>query len=141
MKKIYIVTFGEYSEYTIEACFDKKKLAKKYIKGYPHYNKIEEHPLNPDIYKVKHKMFFVIMDKKGKVRHCEICYDRKISCKLDYMSIQIPGSSVPIGDAQLMVVCDAKDKTHAIKITNEKRVQLIANDTWDLFVMKKRNNK
>lgn len=50
MASIYVVTFGEYSNYTIEGIFSKEELAKEFIikQNYPGYH-MEEYELDsPD---------------------------------------------------------------------------------------------
>lgn len=52
MTTVYVVTSGEYSEYSIEALFSTQELAKQYIvrlgeeNNYPSYRRIEEYDLD-----------------------------------------------------------------------------------------------
>jgi len=64
MTNIYVVTFGEYSDYKIEGIFNTKELAKEYIckSSYGRYH-IEEYELNnPDRQCIK----MVGIDEYGK---------------------------------------------------------------------------
>lgn len=127
-KIIYVVTQGCYSDYGICAVFDNRELAQSYIdaldEGFEGMD-IEEWNLNPyelDLTKGR-KSFFVRMTKEGKA------YD-----------IQTPTSSYNLesgdynvgfcmeGDMHMSLFAD--DEKHAIKIVNEHRVQLIANNQW-----------
>jgi hypothetical protein len=55
MKKVYIVTHGEYSSYRIDAVFDKLELAEEYIRLHDayYYNPVEEWELNPPYHDLK----------------------------------------------------------------------------------------
>ena len=130
MQKIYIVTQGEYSDYRICGVFDDKDLAGKFITSFnsPSYHDvmmIEEWNLNPYAPELKegHKPFFVRMKKNGDTIEIEL---RDAPYGFD------GGATTEKFDMlkNIQVYCFAKDKQHAVKITNERRVQLIALNKW-----------
>jgi len=130
MKTMYVVTSGSYSDYGIDAIFDTKELAQKFIdsfKGnsYNEFNGIEEFILNPNELDLKanRKPFSLRMDVKGNVTEIEqssSAYGHKygleisFTYKKDYMNIK----------------CYADDDIHAVKIANEKRTQILALNRW-----------
>ncbi len=125
MKKVYVVTSGEYSEYGIEAIFDDEDLAKKFMamfekKEYDNM-KIEEHILNPFKREIAagFKAYEVIMKKSGDVVDIKLVSD-------------LSETYTPFLDFHynLCCTCFAKDEQHAIKIANEKCGQLIAMNQW-----------
>ena len=131
MKEVYVVTAGEYSDYSVCAIFTEKKLAQKYIDSfkeerYNDFNKIEVYSLNPYEQELKegYSPYFVRMDKEGNVEECYISnsyysFTDKISYGFDIKN-------------NLYYAVFAKSAEHAIKIVNEKRVQLIATDSWNI---------
>lgn len=128
MKTIYVVTSGSYSDYGINAVFDDEQLAKDFIamfkKGSYMDMTIEEWKLNPEEENIraKRKLYFLRMNKEGIASDISI---EGSSFSIDYINtIQFDAKK------NLMVRCFADDEKHAIKIANEKRVQVIANNQW-----------
>ena len=70
MKKVFVVTSGEYSDYGIDAVFSSKELAEKYIKFksrvsviYPEYARIEEYTLDElPTYPLNKNHYLVILE-------------------------------------------------------------------------------
>lgn len=129
MKKIYIVTSGEYSDYGINGVFETKELAQAYIemlgnpKGWSSEMQVEEHDLNPYKNYIKEglKPFLIFIHKNGNVTKAEIAqYGLKPSTTISFS----------YNKSQMIVFCWAKDKQHAIKIANEKRAKIIALNQW-----------
>lgn len=129
MKKIYAVVSGEYSDFGIDALFDNKELANNYIKAFDQEGawsamRIVEYPLNPYERQLKEnrKAYFVRMDKEGNV----------LDISIDNCSYGFHGEDEDPFDryCNLILHVFARDKAHAIKIVNEKRVQYIANNKW-----------
>jgi hypothetical protein len=133
MKTIYVVTQGDYSDYRICGVFDSEPLAKKFIETFSsaqqwYSMRIEEWKLNP--YKLEigkgYKPFFVRMSKEGdtlEIRESDSVYrfvagENGENWGFDFYH-------------NLLNHCLTKDEKHAIKITNEIRGQLIAEDKWD----------
>ena len=129
MKTAYIVTQGSYSDYHICGVFDKKELAEQYISAFgggQRYDEmgIEEWELNP--YKLElgkgYKPFFVRMDKEGN--SSEVLEEDST-----YGFRDGEGYGFDI-ENNVYNHCFAKSTEHAIKITNELRAQLIAENKW-----------
>jgi hypothetical protein len=129
-QEVFLVTRGDYSEYRVCAVFSEKALAKKYVDSFQRNSyeqfMIEKYTLNPYQYELKrdYKPFFLIMTREG-------------NC----IEINIKNSPYGFEDEDINISIDrnnnmhisifAKDETHAIKIANEKRVQLIAGNRWE----------
>jgi hypothetical protein len=130
---IYIVTSGDYSEYRICGAFTEEALAEKFIDSFSGDNysefRIENYALNPYQYELKndYKPFFVRMMKEG---NC-------IEIKIRGSSYDFEDEGAAIGfdvNENMYISIFAKDEKHAIKIANEKRVQLIAENRWGRFL-------
>jgi hypothetical protein len=128
MKKVFLVTRGDYSDYRVCAVFSDEKLAQKYIDSfnltYDEF-KIEDYEL--DIYqnelRENYKPFFLRMTKEGN------CTEIRIQKE----SYSFEDGKIDIGfdkDKNMYISIFAKDEKHAIKIANEKRAQLIAENNW-----------
>ena len=128
MNKIYVVTSGDYSDYGIDAIFTSRELAQAFINAFKKRDydefRIEEFELNP--YKTEIRKgyfaFFVRMQKDGK---CTEVYKENSSYGFN--------GGIDYGfDVNKNMYCHvfAKDDKHAVKITNEKRTELIALDKW-----------
>jgi hypothetical protein len=126
MNNVYIVTSGEYSAYCISAVFSEKELAQKYIDSFekPKWDSyfIEEYDLNPYAKEIKkgYLPYFVKMSKNGD------CIDVRINKTdgLEYNELLLDSNN------NVRFSLFAKDEKHAIKIANEKRIQLIVNNVW-----------
>ena len=126
MKKVYIITAGSYSDYRIVGVFDDKELAKKFIELYDpsHYWGIEDWELNPHAFELQngYKAYELKMDKDGN------------SSDISQLGEEGYEKDMPIyrfGAGYLLWhKCFAKDENHAIKITNELRTRLIAENKW-----------
>ena len=123
-KTIYIVTQGSYSDYHICGVFSDKELAEKYKQTFSNAQlydemRIEEWELNPFEAEIRkgYKPFFVRMGKDGNTQ--EVYEDDSTS--------EIYGFDIDNG---LYNHCFARNKRHAIKITNELRTRLIAENKW-----------
>lgn len=133
--KVYVVVKGEYSDYRIEAIFRKKKDADGYIKdstdGLYDIPSVEIWDLFKNYKKVSmplgYQTFCIYMDRDGTVSDCA---DRVANT--EKLVVKIISEVSSFKDTQIVVVCRAKNKEHAIKITNEHRVQFIAENKWDI---------
>ena len=123
MKKIYIVTQGQYSDYKILGVFDKEELANKFITSggkYEYdYPEIEEWELNPNAKNLKrgYLPFIVKMNRSGNVGGVK---QESFDSNTGWYG----------NDTTMYNHCFAKDKEHAIKITSELRTRLLANNEW-----------
>lgn len=125
-KIIYVVTSGDYSDYGIDGIFDNKELAQEFIdKFQSRYDKkrIEEMPLNPAEKELREGYDWYMV----RMAHDGSCLEVKIHN--DSYDVLNPSEHF---DARGNLYCTffAKDEKHAVKITNEKRAQHIANNTW-----------
>lgn len=117
---IYVLTTGEYSDYKIVGLFTTKELAEAFMEKFNIDGTVEEYELDVlDQYtKMEELAFKVLMKKDGTVEHVNITDDVN-----DAINTFVGNNKF-----RLWCTCFAKDKEHAIKITNEKRLQLIANN-------------
>ncbi len=133
--EVYLVTRGEYSDYSICAIFSDKKLAEKYIELFKGNSeeeleeelRIETYKVNPYQYELKadYKPYFVRMTKEGN------CIEIKIQ-DLSY-AFESKDEDLDFGfdiHKNMYLSSFAKDEKDAIKIANEKRLQLIAENRW-----------
>ena len=122
MTILYVVTSGEYSDYKIESIFSTKEKAEKFCSLFPEdaFQKpdIEEYELDEYSNKDK-KEFRVSMSIDG---HVNFVY------QIDPGDID--KESCFFHKNLLYSCCYADDTQHAIKITNERRVKLIALGLW-----------
>jgi len=120
---VYVVTSGEYSSYSIEGVFTDKVLAEKLVdklnesyKVLHERVRIEEFFLNLPI--DDFEVTTVRMTKEGSV--LEVLHS--VGRDTGTHGFDDPGN--------LMWSIYGKDEKRAIKVTNEKRAQLIANNLW-----------
>lgn len=146
MTYIFIVTSGSYSDKGNVAAFTTKEKAEQYIKycndfGSPNVNEwIDEVELDPDISNVKkrHKfkfslLFHVEMERDGnivKINQEYISMDdlSNPENKIEYTDFRYhTNNRIPIS---IEAVVNADTKIQAVKIVNDKRRQLIAENRW-----------
>jgi len=130
MKTLYVVNFGVHFDHAIDAIFDTKELAQKYIAEFYNGDEfgrkdmiISEWELNPNKANIENgeKPYTVTMDKEGNVE-VELASASPLFNHTKYSFYY---------DKDLMV-CEffAKDEAHAIKIANERRLKHIDEDSW-----------
>lgn len=153
LTEIYIVTAGCYSDYHIEFVTDDKTFAERLMmllgpssSGYriEEYNLIraEDHDLEEAAQKITGKPIFIVsMKKDGEVTLCRedehswSHEDAALSAILgnyeEDISPSHPGPEYPGHKYDYFTIrVFARDKKHAIKITNEIRTRLIAEGKW-----------
>ncbi len=124
---IYVATQGSYSDYRICAVFTDKALAEKYKNSLPDNwegPRIEEYIANPHSKELNknHKPYFLRMKKDGE------CVEIRIADS----SYGFDGNNMGFDVRNNMYLnIFARDEKHAIKIANEKRAQLIAENKWN----------
>lgn len=153
MKKIYVVTEGDYPDDQIMSVHDNREDAE--LMAEPFDYSIEEYELNPpkpDYIKRGYKIYRVNMFQDGnlpksphsygvqrcnyewqvrdigeaKFEECEsVYYDAIGRCYYDDCADM--GHN---GEMIMKITVLAKDREHAIKITDGKREQLLANGMW-----------
>lgn len=143
--KIYVLTEGSYSDYHIEAVFSTEDKALQYIEwynkehsaGYFSIHDIEEwdlDPLNPEYIKRKMHLYSVQMWKDGTVRQVWAVENFNDINKIKYC--EFGKFERPNDPILLMETVWAKDKDHAVKIVNEHRSQILANNIWNQLIDK-----
>lgn len=146
-KKIYVITDGEYSDYNIVTVLSTKSKAEEFLEYYKKAMscsevRIEEYKLDEFMSQVSNKMlrYNVLMQRDGTVRNIrttdpwgnwrpDVVFS--IYLKEEYTSARISYGQLDkecnkYYTPMLDVVCFAKDEKHAVKIANEKRAMLIA---------------
>lgn len=139
--KVYIITQGEYSDYDIVTVIKDRRLADKFIKRFKGC-RIEEYKCwdgkgkLKDIVESKH-IYHVRMDKNGNVKYAEVL---EMFDEYDDVEDLLKEGGIDYGfsDGFLNLETFADDEKHAVKIANEKRIQLIANNKWPV---EKKENK
>jgi hypothetical protein len=125
---MYVITEGEYSDYSIVAVFSTKQLAQKFIDAHKASRwsspRIEEYELDPrqGALNLNHKPFAVRMERCGDVVECEHSEVLNTTERDSEPSFDREGN--------LHDVVWAKNGDHAVKIVSERRRQLIANNEW-----------
>jgi hypothetical protein len=117
---VYIVTAGDYSDYHIEAVYLDKKTADRIAEIA--MGDVEEWPIDvPPEYPVGLLPWTVVMNRNGdtKLAHRTTPSDDEWA---PYSSVENSG----FVSYQMW----AADEKHAVKIANERRVQLIASGEW-----------
>ena len=125
MKEIYLVTSGSYSDYGVVAVFDSMELAKKYVnsckKDYYLPTNIEVFELNPDKESLRngYKAYQVRMTKEGDT--VTVTQQEGTPSTHSYFDKH---------DNTLVSHVFARDSIHAVKIVNEKRLGVLAENKW-----------
>lgn len=129
MSTIYIVTHGVYSDYCIDAVFDKRELADEFAALHGGYDPcvVEEWELNPIIYKLPPGVSYYSVTTDGdntEVRKLSNHYepDNTLSEEEVYTRGKLWHFSLY-----------AKSKEHAVKIASERRAMLIVSGDTDTF--------
>jgi len=133
MKTVYILTEGDYSDYHIIGVYSTRELAQEAadagfvrVSVYSDYD-IEEHNLDENSPPFGMKCWRVRMlrngDTLGDVERGDIGGHGSMS---DYIILT---SRRKLTDEAYFFMW-ARDEKHAVKIANERRAQLIANNNW-----------
>jgi hypothetical protein len=123
-KKIYIITTGDYSDYSIEGVFDSEEKADRYLEAFPTSDAtIEAHEVNPydeDI-QAGYRTYEVVMDRQGGV----------ISARQSNEPSYYAETLMSLDEKRLSSRAFTKSKERAIEIANERRIQMIADGKWE----------
>lgn len=138
MKKIYIITDGDYSDYHIEAVFDSKKLALKYANKYyqkNYYPNIEEYELNPlqELNRKGCNAYFVDISQDGERLEFVSPEYASVSDFNRYQQppeLYYPKVDYNENDKMFYMTIWAKDKAHAKKIAIDKRREAAVKLGW-----------
>ena len=117
-KEVYVVTRGWYSDYSIEAVFSSEKKAQLLVNILDDA-RIETYEIDSVEIKEGHRCYIVRMKKDGTVVDV---YQSRTSIDDIAVSFDL--------HKNLWSFQFAKDEEHAIKIANERRAQIIANNMW-----------
>ena len=126
MNTAYVVTSGEYSDYHIVCvCSDAEsaRIVADRINATPgRYESayIEEYPVNDiaDKYSQGHTVWGIRMSKKG------------VAIDIEEKSPEYMHYGLWDVNSNLYMSVWAKDSTHAVKIVNERRTEILATDRW-----------
>jgi hypothetical protein len=126
-RTIYIVTSGEYSDYSIEAVFSTRADAELYLKqpgfseyAYPTIEEWEMDSLSKSLH-ARYVNYFVRMAKDGETLET---WTKPLDQPIFKRQYGFDISN------NLIMDINATSKEHAIKIANETRTQIIANNSW-----------
>lgn len=122
MKKVYIVTSGDYSDYHIEAVFSRRDKALDFKNEEKSDNDIEEFELDRPISDFRY--ISITMKKNGdtvKIHPFMNSYNNE-----GFFQYNI--------NSELIWVVKTNNEKRAIKVTNEKRTQILAAECWNDFL-------
>ena len=137
--KVYLLSSGSYSDYTIEAIYADKAKAEKVREFYGEdYNDIEEFELDPDddIYlkdynKTNLRRFGFRINEEGKIQQLWPANFGEVNDKKSEYEIVTRSKEIGNGEEGVLEgYLYAKSKGHVIKIINDKRRELIALNKW-----------
>ena len=129
-KMAYIVTEGEYSDYSIRAVYDNQADAEAHVARWG--GQVEEYEINAltdALHGDGREAYVVKMRRDGDV------LDVEVECGLyAYEYARLRSSWVSVSPKQPVALgvfhVLARDKQHAIKIANERRTRAIAEGRW-----------
>ena len=140
MKTIFAVCSGSYSDWRIDAMFSTEKLAEEYIKFNKNISKdkqsIMTFNLDPEFNQEKEGLGFkIFMDKEGNTYNNLLDYDFKYfeNRKIDNTWTYSDKEELNFDKEILIFHIITKTEKQAIKIANEKRLQIIAGNQWDNY--------
>lgn len=135
MQTVWAVTDGEYSDFRVVGVFSTRERAEDACVRYGNrHARVSQWPVDPGFDELNHglKTYWVVMQRNGDVTEC---------CEYMGEPLDASGANVWPGEAYDARWYDwmngllthhilARDETHAIKIANEKRAELIAMGKW-----------
>ena len=126
---IYAVSDGSYSDYGVIAIFEDEQKAEAFRKWHGH-GCVEEFPLNPDLPAMRPgwNLYQFSMNRSGDTEHMQLLHEpasTEHKTEIDYYPMHY------YMESHLWCVVVARDELHAVKIANEKRIQLIAANKWE----------
>lgn len=128
MDKVYIVTYGNYSDYSICAVFSTIDKAEEYVQQHGSMFRIEEHLLDEEV-KQSEIWDVEIGLLSHNIKQCESCSYSWSSERVDKFRIFEPVFRSSEWTAKMFLRADSMDR--AIKVANERVAQIVANK--DLF--------
>jgi hypothetical protein len=135
MKKVFIVTYGEYSSYSILAVFSEKELADNFVNAFKFSLScsVEEWDMDTFMEEFKNgfKCWTVVMDKEGvsvSATQSEFHGAYTVIPAIHFTSKGRGREKTHLMELE----CLAKDRQHAVKIANEKRTKALALNLWGI---------
>lgn len=134
--QLYAVSQGEYSSYGISAIFDSQELAQLFIDSFGGSGdkmRIEPYELNKFETQIRQgfKPYKVFISKDGNAKaYISDNSHRTMSDKIYWDYVHDLKLFYKMFGFSLTVYCFAKNKKHAIKIANDKRLQLLTDNQW-----------
>jgi len=138
--EVFAVNSGSYSDYRVNALFSSRKLAEEYMKTFPlgDPNEIEVFEIDPpgvDLVHRGYSVWRVLMLEDGTTEEVERTANSYYDAERVGDAHIYKRSTAPINKGRgvpdvLASWVWAKTEKQAVKIANEKRVQMIANGEW-----------
>lgn len=132
---VWVLTCGKYSDYQLVGLFSTEQLAREYKEAFKDkwrdYHEPREMFLDPgdtSFYKEGRKPYGLYMDRDGNSSDIEERWGA--DCTEGEYRLYLYTDYPNCNETMLDFTCWATDKEHAVKIANEVRVQLIAEDKW-----------
>lgn len=127
---LYVVTEGEYSDYRVMGIFSTEEKAKEAATYWNCLNDIEQWQLDPEIPNTDGRyLYCVVMNKDGTLHCVQYGGNPSRENSSDLFRDSPYGSGDRNGPIAFYVM--GRDEAHAIKVANERRIQLLAADAWD----------
>lgn len=124
MDKVYIITYGDYSDYSICAVFSTRDKAEGYIQQHGNVFRIEEHLLDETV--EQSEIWSVEIGLLShEIRQCESCSDSWSSARIDKFKVFEPAFRNSEWGIKMFLRSDSMDR--AIKVANERVAQIVAN--------------
>lgn len=128
MDKVYIITYGDYSDYSICAVFSTRGKTEEYIQQHGDTYRIEEYSVDKEI--EQSEIWSVeIGISTHKVKQCESVSDSWHNERVDKFRVFEP--VFRSGEWSVKMVLRADSMNRAIKVANERVAQIVVNK--DLF--------
>jgi len=121
---VYVVTTGDYSDYHIEAIFSTKELADEYVRRGGDEYEVDEWELDTPIPDALIRVSMFLDGRVDSVDHV-IVKEIKGSSEGFYMFTESFN-----GDVVLIWYVKTDSEERAIKVVNEKRIQILALGIW-----------
>lgn len=128
MDKVYIVTYGIYSDYSICAVFSTRDKAEEYIQQHGDTYRIEEYSVDDEIEQSEIWSVEIGM-LSHKIKQCESVSDSWHNERVDKFRVFEP--VFRNGEWSFKIILRADSMDRAIKVANERAAQIMANK--DLF--------
>lgn len=128
MDKVYIITYGNYSDYSICAVFSTRDKAEEYIQQHGNMFRIEEHLLDEEVEQSEVWSVEIGM-LSHKVKQCESVSDSYGVKLVDKFRVFEPLFHNSDWSVKMFLRADSMNR--AIKIASERVAQIVANK--DIF--------